>query len=63
MDSYAVWGARLGYETGDGHWKVMLWGKNLADEYYVTNLIASSDTTARFIGRPRTYGLTVGYTY
>lgn len=63
MDSYAVWGARLGYEDKDGRWKVMLWGKNLADEYYVTNLIASSDTTARFVGRPRTYGITVGYTY
>ena len=63
IDSYAVWGARLGYQSADGHWKVMLWGKNLADEYYVTNVVASSDSTSRFVGRPRTYGITLGYTY
>jgi len=63
MDGYAVWGARLGYLSADESWKVMLWGKNLADEYYVTNVIASSDNTSRLTGRPRTYGVTVGYTY
>lgn len=63
MDGYAVWNARLGFESADYHWKVTLWGKNISDEYYVTNLIASSDTTARFVGSPMTYGITVGYTY
>lgn len=63
MDSYATWSARIGFETADNHWKVMAWGKNLTDEYYVTNLIGSSDTTARFVGRPRTYGVTVSYAY
>lgn len=63
MDSYATWSARIGFETSDNHWKVMAWGKNLTDEYYVTNLIGSSDTTARFVGRPRTYGITLSYQY
>lgn len=63
MDSYAIWGARLGYESADGQWRVMAWGKNLSDEYYVTNVIASSDSTSRFTGRPRTYGITLGYTF
>lgn len=63
MDSYAVLGGRLGYESSDGQWRVMLWGKNLTDEYYVTNVIGASDSTAWFSGRPRTYGLTVAYTY
>lgn len=63
MDSYAIWGARIGYETADGKWNVMGWGKNLTDEYYVTNVIASSDSTSRFSGRPRTYGVTVGYKF
>lgn len=63
LESFAVWGARLGYESADGHWKVMAWGKNIGDEYYYTNVIASSDTVARFAGRPASYGLTVGYTY
>lgn len=63
MDSYAIWGARIGYESADGHWKAMLWGKNLTDEYYVTNVVASSDSTSRYTGRPRTYGITVGYNF
>ncbi|NIB44128.1 TonB-dependent receptor [Pseudomaricurvus alkylphenolicus] len=63
MDGYTVWGARLGYESPEGHWRVMLWGKNLADEYYVTNVISSSDTSGRLTGRPRSYGITLGYNY
>jgi len=63
MDSYTLVNARLGYESADGHWRFMAWGKNLTDEYYVTNVIASSDTSARFVGRPRTYGVTVGYNF
>lgn len=63
MDGYSVVNARLGYRSGDGHWRVTLWGKNILDEYYVTNVIASSDTSARFVGRPRTFGVTLGYTF
>ena len=63
MDSYATWSARIGFETADMNWKVMAWCKNLTDEYYVTNLIASSDTTARFVGKPRTFGVTLGYQF
>lgn len=63
MESYAIWGARIGYESADGHWNAMLWGKNLSDEYYITNVVASSDSTSRIAGRPRTYGVTVGYKF
>lgn len=63
MEAYSVVNARLGYRSEDGKWRVTLWGKNIFDEYYTTNVIASSDTSARFIGRSRTFGLTVGYSY
>lgn len=63
MDSYAIWGARVGYQSEDDKWRVMAWGKNLTDEYYITNVIASSDTTSRFTGRPATYGVTVGFNF
>ncbi|GAB3369763.1 TonB-dependent receptor [Spongiibacter taiwanensis] len=63
MDAYSIVNARLGYRSADGHWRVTLWGKNILDEYYVTNVIASSDTSARFVGRPRTFGISVGYTF
>lgn len=61
LPSYTTVDGRLGYEAADGQWRVMLWAKNIFNKYYVTNAIASSDTTALFAGRPATYGLTVGF--
>jgi len=58
---YGTVDARLGYEAADGRWKVVLWGKNILDKYYWTNVVTSNDATARFAGRPATYGITVGF--
>ena len=58
---YATVDARLGYEGPDGRWRVMLWAKNMFDKYYWTNVVTTSDASARFPGRPATYGLTVGF--
>ncbi|MCK9503939.1 MAG: TonB-dependent receptor [Porticoccaceae bacterium] len=63
IESYATVGARIGYESDDTRWRVMLWGKNITDEYYYNSVIASSEGAARVAGRPRTYGITVGYQY
>lgn len=60
-NSYAVIDAQLGYEATDGRWKVMLWGKNLTNKYYWTNVVASNDAIGRYAGRPATYGITVGF--
>lgn len=60
MDDYQVVNLRMGIEAEDESWKIMLWGKNIGDEYYVTNVVASSDSSARFVGRPATYGVSVG---
>ncbi len=60
-NGYATVDARLGYEGLDGAWRIMIWGKNVFDKYYWTNVIASADSVARFAGRPATYGITVGF--
>lgn len=39
----------------------MIWGKNVFDQYYWTNVIPALDTSARFAGRPATYGVTLGF--
>ncbi|HLF32174.1 MAG TPA: TonB-dependent receptor [Xanthomonadales bacterium] len=36
QDSFGLVNASLGYETANGSWRVVLWGKNLSDEEYVT---------------------------
>lgn len=61
MNGYTTLDARIGFEAEDGMWKIMAWGKNILNEYYWTNVIAGNDTTARFAGRPATYGITFGY--
>jgi outer membrane receptor protein involved in Fe transport len=50
--------ARVGYAAADGQWRVWLWGKNVLDKYYWTNVVTSNDATARFAGYPATYGIT-----
>ena len=63
VEEYYTVGARIGYESDDGRFKVMLWGKNITDEYYWNSVVATSEGAARIAGRPRTYGITVGYKY
>ena len=63
IDGYATVDARLGYEAEEGNWKVMVFGKNITNEYYYTNVVASSEGGARSIGRPATYGISFGVKY
>ncbi|MCJ9427791.1 TonB-dependent receptor [Kordiimonas marina] len=46
-------------------WSVNIWGKNLTDEtiYVGTFILNSSRTNAGFLAAPRTFGVTVGYTF
>ena len=59
IPGYAVVDAQLGYEFGNRRYKVMAWGKNVFDKYYVTNANHFLDTTVRFAGMPATYGVTL----
>ena len=60
--AYATVDGRIGYEGPDGRWRVMVWAKNLLNTYYWTNVVTTSDVSARYAGKPATYGLTVGFT-
>ena len=59
IPSYVVVDARAGYEFGDRRYKVLVWGKNIFNTYYVTNAAHFLDTTVRFVGMPATYGITL----
>jgi outer membrane receptor protein involved in Fe transport len=59
IDGYATVDGRLGFESEQG-WRVMLWAKNIFNQYYWTNVLSASDSAARLAGRPATYGITVG---
>lgn len=59
MPSYGVLDLRAGFETDDGLWKVMAWGKNVTNKYYITNVQLAYDAVVRFTGRPVTYGISI----
>ena len=56
--SYWLYDARIGLGAENGRWNVALWGKNLADEEYRTQVTNSSVGYGETWGMPRTYGLT-----
>ena len=61
IDGYGLFDVRAGASFNDGQWSVMLFGKNVFDKYYVTNVFTDYDTIARFAGQPATYGVTVSF--
>lgn len=63
IDEYSLLDAQVGIESNASRWKVMLWGKNLTNEYHWTNVVAGHDTIVRYAARPVTYGITLGYKY
>ena len=62
-NAYATVDARIGYEAADGRWSAMVWGKNVFNTYYWTNVVTASDFSARYAGLPATYGVTFGFKF
>lgn len=60
---YAVIDAQLGVEDSGGRWRAFVWGKNIGNAYYWSNVVSGYDTVSRFAGRPATYGVTLSYKY
>ena len=61
IPSYAVLDLRAGVRTGP--WAVSVYAKNVTDSYYLTNIYTQYDTINRLTGRPRTFGITIGYRF
>jgi iron complex outermembrane recepter protein len=61
LHAYALLDLRAGFSTDDGTWKVLFWGHNVTNKFYVIGINQNVDTVARYVGEPRTYGITVSY--
>ena len=61
MDGYTLFDARVGIEND--RWRMMLWGKNITNEFYTADVTHTIDNIARSVGMPATYGVTVGVRY
>lgn len=54
---------RAGIETADKHWTAQIWGRNVTNEHYWTNVTHLTDYVSRLTGTPATYGISVSYRY
>ncbi|WP_313802385.1 TonB-dependent receptor [Sphingobium sp.] len=59
IKAYTLVDLRAGIGGDDNKWRVTAWVKNVGNTYYWNNTTTGIDTTYRFTGMPRTFGLSV----
>lgn len=57
IDAYTIVDARIGVAEPDGRWSVTLFGRNLTNAYYWSNVAKIGDVARRLTGEPLTYGI------
>ncbi len=67
IEEWDVWNATLRFTPASGTWYTEFWGRNLADEDYVTGQYRvdpnSGASTNQFLLEPMTYGVTINYEF
>jgi len=63
IDGYTLLDLRAGIQDPDGAWSVQVFGRNVTDTYYWTNVAKFNDTVRRLTGRPATFGVQVGFKF
>jgi hypothetical protein len=61
IDERTLIGLQAGIKSSDEQWGLSVWGRNITDEYWVSNTRKSSDSVLAWTGRPATYGITLNY--
>lgn len=59
IDSYWLVDLRAGLDFDEGRYAVQLFGRNITNQYYWTNVARSLDNVRRYAGMPATYGIQV----
>tara|TARA_B110001454_G_scaffold162436_1_gene151972 strand:- start:1068 stop:3356 length:2289 start_codon:yes stop_codon:yes gene_type:complete len=59
LPAYTTLDLRAGIETDDGKWKAFIYGKNVTNEFYITNVVQQYDLNNRITGKPVTYGISI----
>lgn len=62
INSFTTVDAQIGIKSDKG-WRAMVWGKNLGSTYYWTNVVAGQDQVVRYVQKPATYGVTLGFDF
>lgn len=61
--SYGLLDARIALAPDEAKWAVAIWGKNVTDELYRTNIISFFGEEVSQYGAPRTYGIDVSWKF
>ena len=62
--SFTVVGARVALGAETGKWRVLLWGRNITDEYYYPSAyIGGNGPFIRSAGMPRTWGISLDWRF
>ncbi len=59
INGYTTVDLRVGIGALDGDWTATLFGKNVLNKFYLTNIYTDYDTIGRFTGQPATWGVTL----
>lgn len=62
-DGYTTLNASVALDTGDGRWRIALWGRNLGDDDHCANIISLSASQVALcsLDAMRTYGVSLAY--
>lgn len=63
INEYTLLDLRAGIKSQDDNWRVEVFGRNVTNTYYWTNVARAFDVTRRLAGKPATYGVSVGYKF
>lgn len=63
IGAYTLLDLRAGIESADGRWNATVWGNNVTNEYYWSNVVRGSDGIARAAAKPASYGVRLGFKY
>ena len=63
IPAYGTLDLQAGVETSDYKWRFFLWGKNVTNSFYLTNIPELEDSIVRYTGMPVTFGATISYRY
>jgi outer membrane receptor protein involved in Fe transport len=63
IGGYTLVDLRAGVASRDDRWRLSIYGKNVFNKYYWTNVVAAFDTIGRYAGMPGTYGVSLAFKY
>ena len=61
IPAYTLLNLQAGVDFDEGRYRVMIWGKNVTNQFYLTNRNFSFDGVAQYAGEPATYGATISF--